>query len=285
MTKLLFLAASQAAPVNSQQPGGAPHPAPVQQGAPGPVHPQQQQDPSRSAAAAQQDTSMPATQTMSGSFEAQKDYSQSLDKLNSSLTELQGEIMKLSLSHSTKTTNSHMTTAPGQHVPPHTHAPSTRPPEPSAGEPDVVSARSSAPNTTVIPSHVTHPQPVIPAMPHPGYPPQPGYPSFIPGQYPVGYVPYPTIPPTQPYVPPPIGYAAFPPHHPQPGGYYPGLGYQQQPPMSQPSSQPQQQQQQPSSGQSRRMPITQKQTQDTRRAWRPHSASGVKDQVLHGIDA
>ncbi len=173
-------------------------------------------------------------QTMSGSFEAQKDYSQSLDKLNYSLTELQGEIMKLSLSHGTKTTNSHAESAQQQHPQqaqqqrqvPGADARSMRP-EPSSGEPDVVSARS-VPDAPAQTGHVTHPQPVMAAMPYP----QPGYPGFMPGQYPVGYVPYPTIPPAQPYVPPPIGYAAYP--HQQ--LHYPGMGYGQQPPIV--SSQP-----------------------------------------------
>ena len=88
-------------------------------------------------------TTTTVSHSMSGSFEAQKDYSQSLDKLNSSLSELQGEIMKLSLSHNTTTTNSHPQSV-HQHPqhPPAPPAPHHPRPEPSGGEPDVVSARS-----------------------------------------------------------------------------------------------------------------------------------------------
>ena len=88
-------------------------------------------------------TTTTVSHTMLGSFEAQKDYSQSLDKLNSSLSELQGEIMKLSLSHNTTTTNSHPQSVHQhpQHPPAHS-APHHPRPEPSGGEPDVVSARS-----------------------------------------------------------------------------------------------------------------------------------------------
>ena len=85
-------------------------------------------------------TTTTVSHSMSGSFEAQKDYSQSLDKLNSSLSELQGEIMKLSLSHNTTTTNSHPQSV-HQH-PQHPPAPHHPRPGPSGGEPDVVSARS-----------------------------------------------------------------------------------------------------------------------------------------------
>ena len=102
------------------------------------------------------------SQSMSGSFEAQKDYSQSLDKLNSSLSELQGEIMKLSLSHGTTTTNSY-TDAVQQHAPVpqqqqqqhHAVAAASHHPRPesSSGEPDVVSARSSVSAETTSQQH------------------------------------------------------------------------------------------------------------------------------------
>ena len=121
-------------------PAGNTAPAPsIPQGTVAPSHAQQQEGPNI------------MSNSMSGSFEAQKDYSQSLDKLNSSLSELQGEIMKLSLSHSTTTTNSHTQSVqphapvPQQHQQQQHHpAVTSHPrPEPSGGEPDIVSARSS----------------------------------------------------------------------------------------------------------------------------------------------